>query len=96
MAARISADLPFRQHQAGPVAGGGDLRPRPLDVVNHAYGDTACVDHPHGVGQPVARLAGVLVAPHRQHRRDRLQVVENAQALQIAAVQDEVNATEDF
>ena len=63
--------------------------------MNHADGDAPGMDDPRGVRQPLARLPGILVAPHRQNRGDGLQVVEDAQALQVAAVQDEINTVED-
>ena len=82
----------FGQDEAGAVGGGGDLRAGPLDVVDHADGDPADVDDTGGVGEAVAGLHGVFVAADSQDGRDGLEVVENADAFQVAAVEDEVDA----
>ena len=50
------------------------------------------IHHAGGVGQPVASLTRVLVAPHSQHGRDGLQVVQDAEAFKVAAVENEVDA----
>ena len=84
----------FGKDEAGAVAGGGDFGAWPLDVVNHADGDGSGVDYAGGVGEAVAFLNGVFVATDGEDRGDDLEVVEDAEAFEVAAVQDEVNSGE--
>ena len=83
-----------RQHEPGAVGGRGNLGAGPLYVVHHANRDSP---GPHDSGrlrQPLPVFHRVLVAPHRQHRRNFLEVIENAQAFQVAAVQNQVYAVQ--
>ena len=84
--------LPLFQHQFRAITRGGYFRPRPLDVVDHADVQTPGIHHAGGIGQSAARLPGVLIAPHGQHGCDGLQVVQDAEAFKIAAVENEVDS----
>ena len=87
---RASASSPLISRRASC----GDSGAGPLDVVDHADGDGASVDDAGGVGQAAALLHRVFVATDSEDRGDGFKVVEDAEALQVAAVEDEVNAVE--
>ena len=84
--------LALGEDEAGSVRGGGNLGAGPLDVVDHADGDGSSVDYAGGVGEAVALLHRVFVAADGEYGGDGLEVVEDAEALEIAAVEDQVNA----
>lgn len=84
--------LTLGQDEAGAIGGGGDPGAGPLDVVDHADGHVFEVDDAGGVGQAAAGFHGVFVAAYGQHGGDGLEVVEDAEALEVAAVEDQVDA----
>jgi hypothetical protein len=63
-----------------------------LNVVDHADVYSFGGDNPDGGRQALPWLGWVFVAPHRQHRSNGFQTIEDAQTLEVAAVEDQVNA----
>ena len=85
------AGIALREYEAGAVGAGGDAGCGPLDVVNHADVHVFHRDDPGGISQAVAGFRGVFVTPYRQHRRQGFQVVQHSNALQVAAVENQIN-----